>query len=248
MKFTDTFINSFNDGFMKCLIGTIPNTYDIYLITLVRDSRKKDIKFKDIKPEDIITIFDVNEESNFYFLDDLPMDKHKEISLKIWKYIFDLKVIKPYMEQNNKLTLENRGTQNKQNSIKDSIKKDLNSAKKFKELINKVFIAKHHTHKGKNIFNLHTYGTTITKLGYSKSGDLWENDRKLYSIEDLFEIVDLIINDLETKDFKFISDKNYNLEKKYTTKEDFKEYLISICKTHNIKYAYNINQLLEILI
>ena len=26
MKFTDTFINSFNDGFMECLIGTTPNT------------------------------------------------------------------------------------------------------------------------------------------------------------------------------------------------------------------------------
>ena len=243
MKFTDTFINSFNDGFMKCLIGTTPNTYDIYLITLVRDSRNKVIEIKDIKPNYIIEIDDI--QHNFDLLNDLPLDKHKEISLKIWKYIFDLKVVKPYIEKNNKLTLENRGTQNIQNSIKDSIKKDLNSAKKFKELINKVFIAKHHTHKGKNIFNLHTYGTTITKLGYSKSGDLWENDRKLYSIEDLFEIVDLIINDLETKDFKFISDKNYNLEK-YTTKEDFKEYLISICKIHNIKYTDNINQLLEL--
>ena len=33
--------------------------------------------------------------------------------------------------------------------------------------------------------------------------------------------------------------------KKYTTKEDFKEYLISICKTHKIKYSDSINQLLE---
>lgn len=243
MKFTDTFINSFNDGFMECLIGTTPNTYDIYLITLVRDSGNKVIEIKDIKPNYIIEIDDI--QHNFDFLNDLPLDKHKEISLKIWKYIFDLKVVKPYIEKNNKLILENRGTQNIQNSIKDSIKKDLNSAKKFKELINKVFIAKDHRHKGKNIFNLHTYGTTITKLGYSKSGDLWEDDRKFYNIEDLFEIVDLIINDLETKDFKFISDKNYNLEKRYTKKEDFKKYLISICKTHNIKYTDNINQLLE---
>jgi hypothetical protein len=82
--------------------------------------------------------------------------------------------------------------------------------------------------------------------GYNKSGDLLNrNEIKDYNINDLFEIVDLIIDDLESKEFNFISNKKYNLEKKYTTKEDFKEYLISICKTHKIKYSDSINQLLE---
>lgn len=227
MKFTDTFINSFNDGFVQLYVGTIPTDgYEVYQ-----------------KMEDVISIDDV--EFYFEFLNELSENEHKKISLQIWRYIYILKVINPYLDKNNQYTLENRGTQIKQNKIRDSIKKDLKSANNFKELINKVFIAKDHTHKGKNIFNLHTYGTTITKLGYSKSGDLWENDRKLYSIEDLFEIVDLIINDLETKEFNFISNKKYNLEKKHTTKEDFKEYLINICKTHKIKYSDSINQLLE---
>lgn len=227
MKFTNTFINSFNEGFMKCYIGTIPDTFKFYS-----------------NMEDIISIDDI--EYYFEFLNALPIDNHKEISLKIWRYIFNLKVINLYLESNNKHTLENRGTQNKQNKIRDSIKKDLKNAKEFKELINKVFTAKDYTQKGKNILNFHSYGTKIIKLGYSKSGNLRENDTKLYNIEDLFEIVDLIINDLETKNFKFISDKNYFLENKYIRKEDFKKYLVGICKTHNInKYTDNINQLLE---
>lgn len=227
MRFIDTFINSFNDGFMKCYVGTIPNTFKFYS-----------------NMEDIISIDDI--ELYFGFLNALPTDNHKEISLKIWIYIFNLKVVNAYLGSNNKHTLENRGTQNKQNKIRDSIKKDLKNAKEFKELINKVFTAKDYTQKGKNIFNFHSYGTKIIKLGYSKSGDLRKNDTKLYNIEDLFEIVDLIINDLETKDFKFISDKNYLLENKYITKKDFKKYLVDICKTHNInKYTDNINQLLE---
>lgn len=226
MKFTDTFINSFNDGFMKNYTGVVYPS--VKLIS---------------KIEDIFTIEYIN--LYFDFLNELPFNVHNEISLKIWNYIFDLKVVNPYSEQKNQYTLKNRGTQRKQNKIRDSINKDLNSANDFKVLIDKIFTAQDYTQKGKNIFNFQSYGTKIIKLGYSKSGNVRENDTKLYNIEDLFEMVDLIINDLETQDFKFISDKNYHLEKKYTTKEDFKEYLISICKTHKIKYSDSINQLLE---
>lgn len=229
MKFTDTFINSFNDGFMKNYTGVVYPS--VKLIS---------------KIEDIFTIEDIN--LYFDFLNELPFNVHKEISLKIWNYIFDLKVVNPYSEQKNQDTLKNRGTQSKQNKIRDSIKKDLKSANNFKVLIDKIFTAQDYTQKGKNIFNFQSYGTKIIKLGYSKSANLRENDTKLYNIEDLFEMVDLIINDLETQDFKFISDKNYHLEKKYTTKEDFKNYLIEICKNNSIKrYTDNINELLECL-
>ncbi|MCT7545067.1 hypothetical protein N5T80_01910 [Aliarcobacter cryaerophilus] len=230
MKFTDTFTNSFNDGFMKNYIGVVYPS--VKLIS---------------KIEDIFTIEDIN--LYFDFLNELPFNVHNEISLKIWNYIFDLKVVNPYSEQKNQDTLKNRGTQRKQNKIRDSINKDLNSANKFKVLIDKIFTAQDYTQKGKNIFNFQSYGTKIIKLGYSKSANLKENDTKLYNIEDLFEMVDLIINDLETQDFKFISDKNYYLEKKYTTKEDFKNYLLNTCKTYNVtKYSDNINELLEALI
>lgn len=230
MKFTDTFTNSFNDGFMKNYIGVVYPS--VKLIS---------------KIEDIFTIEDIN--LYFDFLNELPFNVHNEISLKIWNYIFDLKVVNPYSEQKNQDTLKNRGTQRKQNKIRDSINKDLNSANKFKVLIDKIFTAQDYTQKGKNIFNFQSYGTKIIKLGYSKSANLRENDTKLYNIEDLFEMVDLIINDLETQDFKFISDKNYYLEKKYTTKEDFKNYLLNTCKTYNVtKYSDNINELLEALI
>lgn len=229
MKFTDTFINSFNDGFMKNYTGVVYPS----------------VKFIS-KIEDIFTIEDIN--CYFDFLNELPFNVHKEISLKIWNYIYSLKVVNPYSEQKNEDTLKYRGTQSKQNKIRDSINKDLNSAKKFKVLIDKIFTAQDYTQKGKNIFNFQSYGTKIIKLGYSKSANLRENDTKLYNIEDLFEMVDLIINDLETQDFKFISDKNYHLEKKYTTKEDFKNYLIEICKNNSIKrYTDNINELLECL-
>lgn len=227
MKFTDTFINSFNDGFMKNYVGVVYPSVEFIS-----------------KIEDIFSLDDIN--YYFDFLNELPYDVHKEISLKIWNYIYSLKIDNPYTESIRKHTLENRGTQDKQNKIRDSINKDLNSVKKFKVLIDKIFTAQDYTQKGKNIFNFHSYGTKIIKLGYSKSGNLRENDTKLYNIEDLFEIVDLIIDDLETKEFKFISDKKYHLENPYTTKQDFKKYLISICKTHNInKYTDNINQLLE---
>lgn len=230
MKFTDTFINSFYDGFVQLYVGTKPTDgYEVYQ-----------------KMEDVISIDDV--EFYFEFLNELSENEHKKISLQIWRYIYILKVVNPYLDKNNQYTLENRGTQIKQNKIRDSIKKDLNSAKNFKILIDKIFTVADHTHKGKNIFNFQSYGTKIIKLGYSKSANLRENDTKLYNIEDLFEMVDLIINDLETQDFKFISDKNYYLEKKYTTKEDFKNYLIEICKNNSIKrYTDNINELLECL-
>lgn len=228
MKFTDTFINSFNDGFVQLYVGTIPtDNYEVYQ-----------------KMEDIFTIEDIN--CYFDFLNELPFNAHKEISLKIWNYIYILKVINPYLDKNNQYTLENRGTQIKQNKIRDSIKKDLNSAKKFKVLIDKIFTAQDHTHKGKKIHKIGYKNNKVNLYGYNKSGDLLNrNEIKDYNINDLFEIVDLIIDDLESKEFNFISNKKYNLEKKYTTKEDFKEYLISICKTHKIKYSDSINQLLE---
>ena len=227
MKFTDTFINSFNDGFMKCYVGTVSNTYIVYT-----------------NMEDILSVEDI--EVYFDFLNILPSDKHIEISRIIWRFIFILKVVNPYLKIKNKHILENRGTQNKQNKIRDSISKDLNDIKKFKVLINKIFTAQDHTQKGKNILRFHTQGDKIIKLGYSVSGDSRENDTKLYNIEDLFEIVDLIINDLQTQEFKFISDKNYYLENIYSTKEDFKKYLIDICKKNSInKYTDNINHLLD---
>ena len=162
------------------------------------------------------------------------------------KYIYILKVVNPYLDKNNQYTLENRGTQIKQNKIRDSINKDLNSAKNFKMLIDKIFTVADHTHKGKKIHKIGYKNNKVNLYGYNKSGDLLNrNEIKDYNINDLFEIVDLIIDDLESKEFNFISNKKYNLEKKYTTKEDFKEYLISICKTHKIKYSDSINQLLE---
>lgn len=227
MKFTDTFINSFNDGFMKCYVGTVSNTYIVYT-----------------NMEDILSVEDI--EVYFDFLNILPSDKHIEISRIIWRFIFILKVVNPYLDKNNQYTLENRGTQIKQNKIRDSINKDLNSAKNFKILIDKIFTVADHTHKGKKIHKIGYKNNKVNLYGYNKSGDLLNrNEIKDYNINDLFEIVDLIIDDLETKEFNFISNKKYNLEKKYTTKEDFKEYLISICKTHKIKYSDSINQLLE---
>ena len=66
MKFTDTFINSFNDGFVQLYVGTIPtDNYEVYQ-----------------KMEDIFTIEDIN--CYFDFLNELPFNVHKEISLKIW--------------------------------------------------------------------------------------------------------------------------------------------------------------------
>ena len=228
MKFTDTFINSFNDGFVRLYVGTIPtNDYEVYQ-----------------KMEDVISIDDV--EFYFEFLNELSENEHKKISLQIWRYIYILKVVNPYLDKNNQDTLKNRGTQNKQNKIRDSIKKDLNSAKNFKMLIDKIFTVADPTHKGKKIHKIGYKNNKVNLYGYNKSGDLLNrNEIKDYNINDLFEIVDLIIDDLETKEFNFISNKKYNLEKKHTTKEDFKEYLINICKTHKIKYSDSINQLLE---
>ena len=130
MKFTDTFINSFNDGFVQLYGGTIPtDDYEVYQ-----------------KMEDVISIDDV--EFYFEFLNELSENEHKKISLQIWRYTYILKVVNPYLDKNNQYTLENRGTQIKQNKIRDSIKKDLNSAKNFKMLIDKIFTVADHTHKG----------------------------------------------------------------------------------------------------
>ena len=56
--------------------------------------------------------------------------------------------------KDNNEKLDKRRVKIKQNKIRDSINKDLNSAKNFKMLIDKIFTVADHTHKGKKIHKI----------------------------------------------------------------------------------------------
>ena len=58
MKFTDTFINSFNDGFVQLYVGTIPtDDYEVYQ-----------------KMEDIFTIEDIKRAKAFKIIEEIIIE------------------------------------------------------------------------------------------------------------------------------------------------------------------------------
>jgi len=213
--FIETLINEFDNAFKRYYIGRV---IDNDLLKIVKS-------YEDIVSKDDLIHY-------LSFLNKLPQSKHIEVSSQIWNYLFYLTIDKDYRDSKNSFINENRG--GKEKAIKDLIPSDLGHAQRFKELINKVFTTYSIHSKGTNIMGTYSDKNKFKELTYSESKSTKASNQKKYNIDDLFEIVDLIINDLETKEFKFISKNIYHNETAIMTKEKFTIYLKSICKANKI--------------
>lgn len=217
--FCDSLFNQFNEAHKTFYVGRIVYSH-LKIISSMND----------LIDTEILKLY-------LDFLDVIPKEKYNEVAVRIWLYIFDCSVQKEFIKNKNN-TIEN--LKPKVNSKpKDIIKSDLNTVKKFKNTIERVFQSGNAgTHIRGQRWSYRTH-----RMDYGALNNL--TDKKSYSIDDLFEIVDLMIEDLETEDFKFIG-KNSYYKYEEPTKEDFKNYLRSICKEYNINaYEYRIREFME---
>jgi len=219
-SFIDTFIEEFDKYRIKFYTGRVV---------------EKQLKIIN-NIEDIISVDDIDEYLSF--LNELPFESHINISHEIWKYLFGLSIITDYQAFNNKYI-----SKNKNKIPSKQINDDIKKIQKFKEVAHKVFSSSSIYNKGKNIvgMSLDQSINRFVRLEYSSNNDL--SNTKEYNIEDFFEIIDLILEDFNSKKWKFISENCYNNEKDLITKEDFKIYLHSLCKKYKIKHTDNIRNL-----
>ena len=217
-NFYNALISTFNDGLKNNYVGRVVD-------------------------ENLITVSSINEivdesDLEYYteFLNDLPKSEYMKVALNIWKYIFNLSTNKQMISKKNNKIKKSRNNK-KPNDI---IKSDLGVVKKFKNVLERVF---HTQSVGTHIKERMFSTNKIRRVGYSPTDT--PTDKKLYSIDDLFEIVDLMLHDLETKDFKFIGENTY-YEYEAPSKTAFKEYLKDVCKDNKIKaFDYRIRELTD---
>ena len=215
-KFTDVLKKEFHNSVNSFYVGSIYNPN--------MKEPPKTINNLDVLKEDDLCYFD--------FLNELPQERYLEVSKVVWRFIFNYEIGNDLIKKENEYIKQSKG----KNSPKDFFPTDLKNAKNFKELITKIFQT---NSKGTNImgYTQNDNNTNrINRLIYSKTKNVY--DKKSYNIDDLFEIVDLIIDDFETKEFKFIG-KNIYYEKKEQTNGKFKTYLRKICKESKIKNYEN---------
>lgn len=227
-KFTDVLINEFHNAVKSFIVGRID-------LRIVPPNKIGDLKNKNIN--------EVNLKHYLEFLDEIPSNFYKEISHKIWQFILMLEIQNNLMLKDSKIIGDRRG-KGDPNKI---IKYDLAKLNKAKEVFEKVF----QTHsKGTHILGYTENANNkkrINELKYSETNSVY--NKEIYNIDNLFDIIDLVINDLETKEFKFIGQNIYyqydskQSDIKLQTESNFKEYLLHLCKKNKInKYNDNINE------
>ena len=216
--FYNTLISSFNDGLNNHYAGRIVDK-DLKMVSSINE---------------IVDEIDLKYYTEF--LNDLPKSEYTKVALNIWKYILNQSVEKQMIDKKNTLIKNSRV------DIKPStkIKSDLGIVKKFKSVLERAF---HTQSVGTHIKERLVGNNKIHRVGYSSTNT--PTDKKLYSIDDLFEIVDLMLHDLETKEFKFIG-KNAYFEYDSTRKATFTKWLEDICRHNNISaYNYRIRELTD---
>lgn len=159
------------------------------------------------------------------FLDAIPKENHQDIARIFNRFIITLSGERQIINRKNEKIKEFKNGR-KPNEI---ITQDLNTALKFKDSLKGMM---HFNDSiGTNVMGYGGACGMLSKLEYSPTKSV--RDKKSYNIDDLFEVVDLIINDLETKEFKFISKHTY-YEHEKPTQQAFKNWLEDVCKEHNI--------------
>lgn len=207
MSFIDTFINNYDEAVKRFFIGRVVDKH-----------------FPDINNlNDIVDAKFLSEYLNF--LNDLPEQIHNDVSLKIWTFLLHLKLQNETIDEYNQ---ELKKLHKKEKPNKE-ISADLKIVKAFKEIMTKQF--KPHSF-GKNIMGRTCAEDKILNIRYSPTKT--RKDMKEYSIENLFELLDLVIDDLETKEFKFVGENSY-FQIKTLSQNKLIEYLTTLSKEHNLK-------------
>jgi hypothetical protein len=174
----------------------------------------------------------------FSFIGKLPKSEWKQVSSKLWEAIYNHKVLNEYYKQNNEL---NKSKLRGNKDISRIIDSDIKKLKDCREvLFDRLFkIVPYHIAKP---------GIAINKTGKLEALLLWKLKKPItFNLKDAKTVLDLIIEDLETKEFRYISKESY-YQKELPSLRELKKYLIEVFRKNNTpNYTDDINHLLSFL-
>ena len=160
------------------------------------------------------------------FFNVVPKDKYEEVTTQIAHIIFS-SVYSHNLRiwQNEKIKIIKNDKEPKR-----LIKDELKSLRNFKNVIIRNFQS---PFKGNKTYG-YCYDKRFKRIDFLNNS----NEIKEYNIDDLFEIVDLMIHDLETEEYLFLAKENYRERANTNTGiNQYKNELIAICKKYKI-YDY----------
>lgn len=224
-NFAEMIKHKIENYYTNSCVGTLYGDLPIYRI---REDRKEEI----IQACDVYNFEAIKTYTNFF--SKVPNDKYEEVTTQIAHIIFS-SVYSHNLRiwQNKKIKVIKNNKE-----PKSLIKNELKTLKNFKELIIRNFCS---SFRGKNIMGYFYNGYFNQTLTYSIDKTI--KNQKTYNIDDLFEIVDLMIHDLETEEYLFLAEENYRERANTNTGiNQYKKELIAIGKQYKIHdYKTNID-------
>lgn len=220
----DSLRKTLANNYVGTIVGTLP---------LNDDGRP-------LKIENIIDLGSLQTHTDF--LSNVPKEAYAEVINQLVNMIMNIAFYNLVIEHmNDKIKSDGSGKE-----PKPRISTDLKTLKKFKTLISKYFNSMEF--RGKHVVGYHFDGR-FKQITYLPSYDLNMREKhfdgkKDYNIDDLFEIVDLMINDLETKEFLFLPNDYYQADKH--SLNYYNKIFIEISKKYHLKdYRKNIKDFIE---
>lgn len=220
--FSEMIKHKIEDYYIKSVVGTMYG--DLPLIKIGEDGKEEMIQACDVYNFEAIKDY-----TDFFSV--VPKDKYEEVTTQIAQIIFS-SVYSHNLRiwQNKKIKIIKNNKE-----PKPLINDELKTLKKFKDVITRNFQS---SFRGRNIKAWCYNGRRFERLAFSSDGIEKGKD---YDVNALFEIVDLMIHDLETEEYLFLAEENYR-ERTNTNSgiNQYKNELIAICQKYKI-YDYKTN-------